>query len=280
MTKNKWAIFSDVDGTIYSFPDKKLTAGNLEKIHELKEKDIPFILNTGNPPYKKIQNLADQTHAPYIVSSNGALVYDNINKKTIFIEKMPLEEVEKIWAIADEINAMLYYFGTDQYYVKNMTKKWFDFLVDFTEYNEFQTHGKIVPDIHKIEVYGEPEDIERFYNIAMKRNINLNIINLKTHIEITKYGISKATGMAWVCKNVLNMDVQDAMAIGDSPNDISMLEVSNYSYAMDNADDLTKKSAKFYTSDVEQSGLAEAIDDYLYRTDFELKRFVSQKGKK
>ncbi|VEU74424.1 COF family HAD hydrolase protein [Mycoplasmopsis citelli] len=277
--RNKWAIFSDVDGTVYSFPDKKLSQVNLEKIQELKIKGVPFILNTGNPPYEKIQRLADSTLSPYIVCSNGALVFDNVNKKTIFIEKMPLSEVQKIWKVAEKNNSPLYYFGTDQYYVKNMPKKWFDFLVDFTEYNEFQTHGEIVEDIHKIEVYGDPEVIEKFYSDAIKEDINLNIINLKTHIEITKKGISKATGMAWVCENVLNMNVEDAMSIGDSPNDISMLEVSNYSYAMDNADPLTKQSAKFYTSDVTQNGLAEAIDDYLYRSDFELKRAVSQKGK-
>lgn len=276
---NKWAIFSDVDGTIYPFPEKQLTQVNISKIEELNQKGVPFILNTGNPPYQKIQRLADQFKSPYIVCSNGALVFDNFAKKTVFIEKMPLSEVKKIWEVSNITNSPLYYFGTDKYYFKDMPKQWHDFLVEFCEYDQFITHGEIVDDIHKIEVYGESEVIERFYTEAMKHDIDLNIINLKTHIEITKKGVSKASGMRWVCENAFNMSVEQAMAIGDSPNDISMLEVAGYSYAMDNADKLTKSKAKYYTSDVRQNGLAEAIDDYLYRSDFELKRAVSQRGK-
>ncbi|SYV96773.1 Putative hydrolase M6_Spy0533 [Mycoplasmopsis edwardii] len=67
------------------------------------------------------------------------------------------------------------------------------------------------------------------------------------------------------------------MAIGDSQNDISMFQVAGYSYAMENTDPYTMQFAKYYTSTVEQAGLAEAIDDFLYRVDFDLKREISQR---
>ncbi|WP_156921640.1 HAD family hydrolase [Mycoplasmopsis cricetuli] len=278
--KSKWVIFSDVDGTIYPFPDKTLSEVNLNKLKEIKEKNIPFVLNTGNPPYKKIQKLADITNGRYIVCSNGAIVYDNLEKKPIYVELMPLDEVKKIWDISNKTKTALYYFGTNEYYLKDMNKKWTKFIETFSEYYNYITHGKIVDDIHKIEVYGEPEEIERFYNESLKHEINLDIINLKSHIEITKRGISKATGLKWLCDNIFETSVENVMAIGDSGNDISMLKIAGYSYAMDNADQATKAAAKFYTSDVKQNGLAEAIDDYLYRSDFELKKLISQKGKK
>lgn len=62
------------------------------------------------------------------------------------------------------------------------------------------------------------------------------------------------------------------MAIGDSENDISMMKVAGFSYAMDNAKLAVKKVAKYYTSDVLQDGLGEAIRDYIFRTRFDIEK--------
>ncbi|VEU65124.1 Putative hydrolase M6_Spy0533 (plasmid) [Mycoplasmopsis cynos] len=66
------------------------------------------------------------------------------------------------------------------------------------------------------------------------------------------------------------------MAIGDSQNDISMFQIVGYPYLMENSDPYTRTFGKYFTSTVDQDGLAEAIDDYLYRVDFDLKREISQ----
>lgn len=277
---NKWVIFSDVDGTIYPFPNKELSNEIINKTKELSEKNIPFVINTGNGPYEKIQRLANELSGRYIICSNGALIFDNLEKRILNIEYMPHKEVEKVWQISDKLGIGLYYFGTHQYYLKDFSKENTDFLTRFCEYDQWNTEGKINQDIHKIEVYGNRDEIERFYQEISKIDIDLNVCNLKTHIEITKTGVSKASGIKWLCDNVFNCNLEDVMAIGDSPNDISMLEAVGYSYVMDNADPETKKAAKYYTSDVRQNGLAEAIDDYLYRSDYELKRMISQQKSK
>ncbi|TNK82267.1 Cof-type HAD-IIB family hydrolase [Mycoplasmopsis pullorum] len=273
---NKWVIFSDVDGTIYGFPDKKLSNVNKDKLQEIYEKGVNFVIATGNPPYEKIQRLADIAKSRYIITSGGASVYDNFKKEYIHVEYIPLDEARKLFEIADRINARLYYFGLDQYYLKNHNEEMHTFLSEFCEYYDWILDGRINDDINKIEVYGTPEEVRVAYEEFVKANLNLNIINLKTHLEITKTGVSKASGIKWLCENVFNVSEQDVMAIGDSQNDIPMLEYVGYSYAMDNAGTETKKAAKFYTSDVRQDGLAEAIDDFLYRTDFELKKAISQ----
>lgn len=280
LTEKKHVVFTDVDGTIYPFPDKTFTKQTLDKFEELKIKGVPVVLNTGNPASAKIQKLAEKVHSDYIICANGAMVFDNVNKKPAFVEHMPLSELKKVWEVSDIVKAPLYYFGDTQYYLKDMSLEWQQFLEKFTEYYQFITHGEIVDNIHKVEVYGEPELIQAFYDEALKHDIDLNIVNLNTHIEITKRGVSKASGLKWVCENIYQCSIDDVMAIGDSPNDISVLEIAGYSYAMDNADRLTKNIAKYYTSDVKQNGFAEAVDDYLYRSDFELKKQISQQTKK
>ncbi|MGZ9763418.1 Cof-type HAD-IIB family hydrolase [Mycoplasma sp. 5912] len=276
----KWAIFSDVDGTIYPFPSKELTKENVSKIHEVVEKGIPFIINTGNGPYPKIQNLAEKVHSRYIICSNGALIFDNQTKEILHIEYLPQEEAKKVWELADELGLGLYYFGTHKYYLKGADDRFRKFISDFCEYTDWIETGEIPSDLHKIESYGPLELVDKFCELAKQRGINLNIVNLKSHIEITKAGVSKGSGIKWVCDNLLNASVDDVMAIGDSQNDISMFKTAGYTYAMENTDSYSRTFAKYFTSTVEQNGLAEAIDDYLYRSDFELKRAISQGLKK
>ncbi|VEU70391.1 Cof-type HAD-IIB family hydrolase [Mycoplasmopsis glycophila] len=276
---NKWVIFSDVDGTIYPFPGKYLAKENVEKVREVTNKGVSFVINTGNGPYQKIQRLADKLNGRYIICSNGALIFDNLEKKILHLEILPISEAAKIWKLAEEVGVGLYYFGTHQYYLHLYTEEFKNFITEFCEYNDWILDGRINEDIHKIEIYGPSEKLEEFYEKAMQQKIDLNICNLKSHIEITKTGVSKGSGIKWLCENVFNTSLDNVMGIGDSPNDISMLDVVGYSYAMENADPVTKSHSKYYTSTVDQFGLAEAIDDYLYRSDFELKRAISQQKK-
>ncbi|WP_426461557.1 Cof-type HAD-IIB family hydrolase [Mycoplasma hafezii] len=277
---HKWAVFSDVDGTIYPFPSKELAVETIQKTAEITKKGVPFVINTGNGPYEKIQRLADQLSGRYIVCSNGALIWDNQEKQILHLETLPLSEAKKVFDLAEECGVGLYYFGTHQYYLHLYTDAFKDFISDFCEYNDWILDGRLNDDMHKIEVYGDPKKLQVFYEKAVAQNIDLNICNLHSHIEITKTGVSKGTGMKWLCENVFETTVDNVMAIGDSQNDISMFELAGYSYVMENADKYTKSFAKYYTSCVDQLGLVEAIDDYLYRSDFELKRMISQQTKK
>ncbi|WP_318032986.1 HAD family hydrolase [Mycoplasmopsis cynos] len=172
------------------------------------------------------------------------------------------------------ITALLFWYTS--IFLKDATDKHREFFTEFCQYSNWIENGEIPRDLHKIETYGSYDKVKEFYKLAKERKINLNIVDLDRHIEITKPGISKGSGIKWICQNVLNIDVNDVMAIGDSQNDISMFQIVGYPYLMENSDPYTRTFGKYFTSTVDQDGLAEAIDDYLYRVDFDLKREISQ----
>ncbi|WP_406614665.1 Cof-type HAD-IIB family hydrolase [Mycoplasma corogypsi] len=277
---SKFAVFSDVDGTIYPFPGKHLDPKTSSYVEKLAQKDVPFVINTGNGPYPKIQKLADKLNARYIICSNGALIFDNQKKEILNLELLPLTEAKKVFDLAKETGVGLYYFGTHQYYLHLYSEQFLNFITEFCEYDQWITDGRLNEDMHKIEIYGDLDKLDLFYQKALEQKINLNICKLDRHIEITKSGVSKGTGIKWLCDNVFGAKLEDVMAIGDSQNDISMFKMVGYPYAMENADSYTRSFAKYYTSTVEQLGLIEAIEDYLYRVDFDLKRAISQQKAK
>ncbi|WP_406615363.1 Cof-type HAD-IIB family hydrolase [Mycoplasmopsis hyopharyngis] len=266
----KRIIFSDVDGTIYPFPGKVLHPKTKDYLQHLKEKhDAEFILNTGNGPFEKIKRLARAINCRYLVTGGGSSAYDVLENKYLNVVYMDKKEAQKVFDVAKELNGRMYLFGVDQYYLNNANKEMKDFLSSFCEYYDWDESGKMPEDLNKIEFYGTEEEIKNIYQKLISSNINLKIINLNSHIEITPIGVDKGSGIKWYCEKFFNADVQKVMAIGDSQNDIPMFQTAGFSYAMANADEETRPNAKYHTSAVDQLGLIEAIEDYIYRTKFD-----------
>ncbi|GAJ07642.1 unnamed protein product [marine sediment metagenome] len=61
----------------------------------------------------------------------------------------------------------------------------------------------------------------------------------------------------------LGISLTEIIAIGDGPNDISLLSSAGLAIAMGDAPDELKAVADFITLDVDHSGLAEAIKKFL-----------------
>lgn len=70
--------------------------------------------------------------------------------------------------------------------------------------------------------------------------------------------------MTHLCR-FLDIPLEDAMAIGDSDNDLAMLEAAGWSFAMRNASPLARQTARFQTLSNEQDGVAHAIERYVLR---------------
>ena len=79
--------------------------------------------------------------------------------------------------------------------------------------------------------------------------------------EIIPVGHSKATGMEEVMR-YLDIKREHTMAIGDSTNDLAMLEYANLSVAMGNSQDAVKEKVSFVTKSVTEEGVAHALSHF------------------
>lgn len=85
--------------------------------------------------------------------------------------------------------------------------------------------------------------------------------NLEVTSELAQKGIALE---AFLSSKGLSMN--DAFAVGDNYNDLSMLEKVGYSYAMGNAHENIKRACRFETADHNENGVAQAIEDVLERS--------------
>lgn len=76
--------------------------------------------------------------------------------------------------------------------------------------------------------------------------------------EVTLHGINKGTGLLAYVKQA-GIPVAQTIAIGDSANDIPMLEAAEVGVAMGNASDAVKRVADYVTSGIEEDGIMHAF---------------------
>lgn len=80
-------------------------------------------------------------------------------------------------------------------------------------------------------------------------------------IEAVPTGTSKATGIEWLC-NYLGVPIEETYALGDSINDLEMLQFVGHSVAMGNASQVAKDAAEYITTHIHDDGVWNALKHY------------------
>ncbi len=260
-------IFSDIDGTIYG-TEKKVHKDMFQNIKEAKKASVMFNIATGNGMWPKIIDLGKSLGAKYLINSNGAGIYDLVEEKSIYTNMISQKDAQKVLGIANK-----YELGSDWwdenkiYFNQYASEELMQVVINAVseDENNAQISNEILGDIFKIELY------DKNYKMIEKARqeiiaLGLEVAHIKPeHLEITKSGVSKAHAIEILCANH-SVDPSKVMTIGDSANDITMLELTEYSYAMANSPQNIKEVAKFHTAAYNQNGVGMAIIDFLHRT--------------
>lgn len=117
-------------------------------------------------------------------------------------------------------------------------------------------------DVDKMIYYDSPLLIAQVQKVlAPEFDVTLSSFEKpdETSGEITQAGITKSYGMKQILRH-LSMDVADAIAFGDGPNDLDMLEYAGFGVAMGNAGENVKKVADMVTEHIDHDGVYLAME--------------------
>ncbi|WP_373438537.1 HAD-IIB family hydrolase [Metamycoplasma equirhinis] len=283
-TNNKKPIiFSDVDGTIYE--NFNLLDATLNDIHFAVKNGADFNICTGNVIEERMYNLAKQLKSKFIIGSSGAQIYDRDLGKIIKSWKISFDSLKKIIALVKDQKYQMIFWDNEKYFYLFDHPKSVKIICSY----HFSTPERLqkIPKLYqgeyiepvKIELYsltnyeteaGANEIYERIKNVE-----NVTIVPTACNVEISAKNITKWSAIEWLMKNnYIETKIEDIMTIGDSNNDFTMLQHTQYSYAMANSSAKILDIAHFFTSSVEQNGLGEAILDYLYRLKNIVKKYM------
>jgi len=119
----------------------------------------------------------------------------------------------------------------------------------------------------KLMIVGEPEQtparIEELHSLV---GTDLQIVCSRPNfIEITNIDAHKGKALLWLTQ-FLGLETSEVMAIGDSNNDLTMIQVAGIGVAVANAASVIREKADYVTSSNWEHGVARAIAKFALQT--------------
>lgn len=271
----------DVDGTLLNRRGaiSKRTRDVLVKAHEL---GVHIVVSTGRmyTDAEYYSNLIG-VRSP-VIASNGAFIKDKDSKKVIYKDVFGSELSLELLAVfrKHQINPYFctpqkFYYGTilfKLFYLgskilgKRSNKLDLEYVFSWKQWQKVlhKEHDNIV----KSEIiYREPALIQGLKNELLQLPQIEIVDSSKYNIEITRKGVSKGKAVE-ILAAFYGLKREEILVIGDSINDLSMIEFAGIGIAMGNALDIVKERADYITDSNDNEGVAKAINKFILNNRF------------
>ena len=277
MTMNHKLIFIDIDGTLFNHKKDDIPESAKEAILNAKSKGHKIFLSTGRP-YADIDKEILDLPLDGMIVSYGAVVY--VENKPIYCKTYPQKELINLIQFMSNNNIRFSLDGIHKNYLSEeaficLSGLMFKNNEDSELSRAMMAKNNCFPfeemkeedlkEVVKISIFTKnKESCEKLFQKIpdsltgfMYKNYHSDLYNG----EISIKGITKATGLKQIT-NYLNKAIEATVAIGDSLNDLDILQAAGLSICMGNGADECKKVADFTTKDISDDGLAYALKHF------------------
>ena len=248
----------------------RMTNETKEALEAAAEKGVFVVPVTGRCLEGLPTKLRGMEQLNYIITSNGAKVYDWKNKTVIYRKLIPVHTACEVIGICQESGLGIAIHCDGKCYDNSKVQAAYRYLV---YHRDFKAHPVIENLEEWVRENGKPlEKIQVFSRRqTVLENVREKLENFETlelalstsgYIEITHREARKGQALVQLCGH-LGISMEQVMAIGDNANDYSMLSKAGYPVAMGNAGEDLKKIAKAVTVSNDENGVAYAIYNYL-----------------
>ena len=264
-------IASDLDDTLLD-RNANISLENKEAIQRAIKRGLIFTIATGRMfqatlPYAMELNLSSEQP---LICYNGALI-KRVSGEVLY--ERPLEPQlataiinygqERDWTINvyyddrlfvseinDKVNEYASYVGVDIEAVGDLAK----FILEGNK------------GLHKILVNNEAEQTKlRIEELRELFGSQAQITNSRAKfIEITSLDAHKGQALHWLA-DFMGLNIKEVLAVGDSNNDLTMLQMAGVGVAVANASDYVKGQVDFITSCNHEHAIAKIFEDYVLK---------------
>ncbi len=261
-------VFSDIDGTLLT-NKHEVTLKTKEAVNKLKEINVPFVLVSARMPKGIYKVQKEINYDCPIVCYSGGLVIDASGKYILSSGiniKIAYEVKQYIDSKWKDVSTSCYSY--DEWIADDKKDKWIQQESYITSVNPIE--GNILDIcadtkvVHKILCMGEPEVIDGIKNSITSKFTGLSIYKSKdTYLEIMDDRATKSNAMKVLC-DMLNINMDESIALGDNYNDINMITAAGKGIAMGNAPLEVKNKSDEVTDSNNNDGAAKIIEKYFF----------------
>ena len=277
-------IASDMDGTLLN-SDHKIPKENIELIKFAQKNGIQFVVATGRAYYEALPALNDENIKCDVISFNGGIIYDK-NGNIINITPMKLKDLYYTIEILKSLEISYQLYTKNTIYTNSIETDitaYIDLIrANGEEPNEQHLRQEArnrlalgyITEVNNIELYlnqennpaikviGISNDLEKLKHATelLSGNENISVTSSgANNVEIMDKKATKGEALKIVA-DIHDINLKNAIAIGDNLNDQAMLDIVEYSIAMKNGNKELQNNAKFITKKTNsEGGVADSV---------------------
>ena len=277
-------IASDMDGTLLN-SDHKIPKENIELIKFAQKNGIQFVVATGRAYYEALPALNDENIKCDVISFNGGIIYDK-NGNIINITPMKLKDLYYTIEILKSLDISYQLYTKNTIYTNSIETDitaYIDLIrANGEEPNEQHLRQEArnrlalgyITEVNNIELYlnqennpaikviGISNDLEKLKHATelLSGNDNISVTSSgANNVEIMDKKATKGEALKIVA-DIHDINLKNAIAIGDNLNDQAMLDIVEYSIAMKNGNKELQKTSKFITEKTNsEGGVADSV---------------------
>lgn len=263
-------IVCDLDGTLLNDKDR-VSAETVRAFEALPRATITTVIATGRPWLEAKRHAAAVNAGRGFIGMNGCQTFD-VQTGDYFLRRyLPVEASAEIIALLDTM-PVFYEAYTSDAVVAPVQKEGLlrrsglnaNFIAEFAQQIVYQQNLTAISGaIHKFFIPTTSPGVTIQLKERLQHRHDICIVNsLSNFIEIIPVNISKAIAIDALCRH-LNIKPAEVLAIGDSQNDIEMLQYAGVAVAMGNAIEAVKHLADYIVPDNNQHGVAWTLNKIL-----------------
>lgn len=263
-------LASDYDNTLVPFGEGKPRQKVVKAIKKLQAAGGRFVLSTGRAyPCINLKGQLGGIRFDYAITCNGACVVDREGR---IVAEHPLT-AEEMYALVDFCEDYNYplqfnfrdacYAYCEYEYLHRGYQQMNSIGLDCVDGEDQDRHLIDMP--HAAFAAMPPERVADF--TAKYGHLGLHWMQVGAqnadglcYYDIVRGGMDKGVGLADLCEK-MGLTLADAVAAGDSANDVAMLKAAGLGCCMANGTPDAKAAADRIIGDVREDGLADLIDE-------------------
>lgn len=252
-------FISDFDGTLID-SDEAIPLSTMVEIDRIRKLGVKFCIATGRILKSVLDYNKDFPFLDYVISCDGAYVYDVCNRKPLFKKPLGSSIVKKIRKLYSDCD--IYFCTVREWNLCHGDVVHSELKKKTVPFEEFYHYNK--DNIYKLQIcFKTKKERDSAYSELQELGIKANLVKIekgkkKYLIDITNRDVHKVIGLEKICKKE-HVSLEQVVCVGDNDNDIPIFLSVGKSVAVANGSKNVKKVASMQTSSNETKGVEKVI---------------------
>ncbi|WP_394184330.1 Cof-type HAD-IIB family hydrolase [Metabacillus halosaccharovorans] len=261
-------IVLDLDDTLLR-DDHSISVRTKDALMKAQELGVKVVLASGRPTFGMrhiAQELNLDHYGSFILSFNGGKIINCSTEEEMFSSTLSPEAIHKLYEVSVREGVFIHTYMGDEIITQ-----------DENPYTDIEANLtglpiKVVPNfvnavnepVVKSLMVGPPEQLKEVERkLQTELADEFSIMRSKPYfLEFTEKGVTKGTSLDQLIQ-ACGIKREEVISIGDSYNDLSMIEFAGLGVAMGNAPDDIKEIADLVTETNMNDGVAKVVEEFI-----------------